>query len=293
MKQLFTILFMLVSGVLLWAQESQLFTSKEVVEMAVFPGCEKINASDKKEMNNCLSQQLSGLLAEKLTGFDQVMEQNGISSAISKIQFVISKEGIIIDIHELKGSNPLLAEAAINALNQISEELPPIRPAKLKKGTPVNIVYQLPVRYQIELPEIQETALAYPVDEIVLFTLLDEDLRYEIRLFKDKDIKAYEIRDGLETYLGKFLSLGEVERSEPYQSLINRERDSDKTLVADGFLDDGFFEIYIHNLFDRGAKKPVYVEVVKVDDKKRTSVSKYEKEAEFNRSRYAPLIYRD
>jgi len=293
MKQLFTICFIFSFGTLLLAQEVQLFTSKEVTEMAVFPGCEKINASDKKEMNACLSQQLSQLLVEKLNGFDAVMTQNGLSVAMAKIRFVISKEGIIIDVNELKGSNPMLAEAAVNALNRISEELPPIRPAKLKKGTPVNIVYQLPVKYQIEPDENQETAQVYPVDEIVLFTLLDDGFRYEIRLFKDKDIKAYEIKDGTETYLGKFLSLGEVEQSEPYQSLINKERNSDKTLVADGFLDDGFFEIYIHNLFDRKSKKPVFVEVVKVDDKKRTSVSKYEKEAEFNRSRFAPLIYRE
>src|SRR5690606_19497940 len=116
---------------------------------------------------------------------------------------------------------------------------------------------------------------------------------YEIRLFKNKDIKTYEIRNGGETYLGRFLSLGEVEQSEPYRSLIIKERSSEKTLVADGFLDDGFFEIYIHNLFDRENKKPIFVEVVKVDNNRKTIISKFEKEAEFNKSRFVSLIYRD
>lgn len=293
MKQLFTILLIMAFGTSLFSQEQQLFVSKDVKEMAVFPGCESINPSDKKEMNACLSQQLSQLLSNELTGFDEIMQQNGISTAMAKIQFVISKEGIIIDINELKGSNPLLAVAAVRALNKISEELPPIRPAKLKKGTPVNIVYQLPVKFQVELQEEQETAQVYPVDEIVLFTLLDKSLRYEIRLFKNKEIKAYEIKSETETYLGRFLSLGEVEQSEPYKSLIIKERSSEKTLVADGFLEDGFFEIYIHNLFNRENKKPIFVEVVRVDNNKKTSVSKFEKEAEFNKSRFASLIYRN
>lgn len=291
MKQLFTFLLISFFGNLL-AQEASLFSSRQVEEMAVFPGCENVNPSDKNEMNSCLSQKLSEHLSKELIGFDEVMQQSGLSSAIAKIQFVISKEGIIIDINEMKGSNPVLAVAAVKALAKISEELPPIRPAKLKNGTPVNIVYQLPVKFKIE-QENAETAQVYPVDEIVLFTLIDNKLRYEVRLFKNKDIRTYEVRNEEETYLGKFLSLGEVEQSEPYKSLINKERNSDKTLVADGFLDDGFFEIYIHNLFDREKKKPIFVEVVRVDDNRKTTVFKFEKEAEFNKSRFASLIYRD
>ncbi len=292
MKQLFTIYFFFSFGNLLLSQEAALFSTREVKEMAVFPGCEKIDPTDKNKMNACLSQQLSQRLSTKLIGFDEVMEQSRLSKAVAKIQFVISKEGIIIDINELKGSNPILAVAAVQALVKISEELPPIRPAKLDTGMPVNIVYQLPVKYQIEL-EAEEVAQIYPVDEIVLFTLIDNELRYEIRLFKNKDIKAYEIKNDVETYLGKFLSLAEIERSEPYMSLINKERLAEKTLVADGYIEEEFFEVYIHNLFDQEKEKPIFVEVVKVYNDHKVTVSKFEKEAEFNKSRFASLIYRD
>ncbi len=133
----------------------------------------------------------------------------------------------------------------------------------------------------------------FPVDEIVLFTLLQDDLRYEIRLFKDKNIKTYEIKNGEVTYLGKFLNLGEVERSEPYKTLLAGARQSTKTFVTDGYLGNEFYEIYIHNLFNPKNEKPIFVEVLKINDRKSEIVSRYEQEADFNESRFAPLIYRD
>jgi len=292
MKQTFTILLILLFGNSLFSQEQQLYTSKKVKEMAVFPGCENINPKDKNEIINCNNQQLSQLLSAELKGFTEVMKQNKIAEAVANIQFVISKEGILIDAHELEGSNLVLADAAVFALNKISEELPPIRPAKLKNGTPVNLICEFPIRFKVRLNE-EKTVSAYPVDEIVLFTLLEKDFRYEIRLFQNKDIKTYEIKNGVETFLGKFLTLNEVENSEPYKSLIEKEKTADRTLVADGNLDDGFYEIYIHNLFRREEKKPIYVEVVKVENQKKITVSEFEKEEDFNKSRFAPLIYRE
>lgn len=130
-------------------------------------------------------------------------------------------------------------------------------------------------------------------EELVLFTLLDKDLRYEIRLYDQKHIKTYEIKNGDVTYLGKFLNLGEVERSEPYKSLMAKARQSSRILVTDGYLGNEFYEIYIHNLFNTKGTDPVFVEVLKVNDNRSEIVSKYEREADFNQSRFAPLLQRD
>lgn len=130
-------------------------------------------------------------------------------------------------------------------------------------------------------------------DEIVLFTLLDNDLRYEIRLFDQKHIKTYEVKNGETTYLGKFLNLGEVERSEPYKSLMADARQSTKIFVTDGYLGNDFYEIYIHNLFNPKGNEPIFVEVLKVNDSQTEIVSKYDKEADFNQSRFATLLHRD
>lgn len=139
----------------------------------------------------------------------------------------------------------------------------------------------------------QESESPFPVEEIVLFTLVEDELRYEIRLFQNKNIKTYEIKNNVETYLGKFLNLAEVERSEPYKSLMSAARRSTKTFVTDGYLGNDFYEIYIHNLFNIQSGDPIFVEVLKVRENTIEIVSKYEKETDFNESPFAPLIYRD
>ena len=208
---------------------------------------------------------------------------------------MISKEGIIIGVEQMNCGNLILGDAASLAMEKISMELPPIRPAILEDGTPVNLIFQLPVRFKIEEEVKGIVNSIYPVDEIVLFTLLTEnkDLRYEVRWFKNKDIKVYEIRNHQSNFLGKFLTLNELENSEPYKSLIDKSRTENKILVADGFLDKEFFEIYIYNLFDSSRQEPIFVEVVEVKDKKVQSVFTFQTEAEFNDSKFVSLIYRD
>src|SRR5690606_32122417 len=294
--QLFTILFILILGNSLFAQEQKLFVSREVDEMAVFPGCENLDVSDKKALTNCMSKQLSAKLINELGGLEEALSQSGVYDAKALIQFVVSKEGIIIGIEQMSGGNLILGDAASLAMEKISMELPPIRPARLDDGTPVNLVFQLPVRFKIE-EETEESIAngAFPVDEIVLFTLLTENkrLRYEVRWFKNKDLKVYEISNNQSNFLGKFLTLNELENSEPYKSLIDKARTENKILVADGFLDKEFFEIYIHNLFDSTRQKPIFVEVVEVKDEKIQSVFTFQTEADFNDSKFVSLIYRD
>ena len=293
MKQLFTYFIFLFGLSLTLAQQQQLYTENKVKEMPLFPGCENINPANKKEMSRCISEKISAQLLQNMKGVDESLIKSEIYDARADIQFVISKEGILIGMKELKGSNPILAESALLAMERISVELPPIKPAKLKDGTSVNLLFQIPVVYQLEKKDESLVNSTYPVDEIMLFTLQDDGLRYEVRLFKNKDIQIYEIKNNQSTFLGKFLTLNEVENSEPYKSLIDQSKNSNKILVADGFLDEEFYEIYVHNLFNRKQSAPVFVEVIQVQNKKKNFVIKYEKEADFNESRYAPLIYRE
>lgn len=286
----FFILLLLFLMPSLVAQSQNLYQINEVKEAPVFPGCEYLKPNRKKEMGHCISRQLSIRLAKKLAHFNESMIQSQTARAEAQIQFVISKEGIIINPMETEDSHPLLAEASIQALNEISYEIPPIRPAKNKKGEPVNLLLQLPVVYTANLSDITKREAVYPVDEIVLFTMLDGSIRYEIRLFKEKYVKVYEVLDGKTTYLGRFMSLPEAERSEPYKELIAKERKSDRIFVADGYLGDEFFEVYIYHLFDR--KKSIYIEVFKNENSESTLTATFQRESDFNNSIYAPLIYR-
>src|SRR5690606_18301817 len=133
------------------AQEQKLYDVGEVREMPIFPNCEEIRPRNKKKVSECISKTLTTLLRSKLKGFEYVMYENNLGDAYAMIQFVISKEGIIHSIQEMYGSNPLLVEAAILSLDQISQKYPPIRPANLRSGECVNLRIQIPFRFRIYL----------------------------------------------------------------------------------------------------------------------------------------------
>lgn len=291
MKQILSIFILLVSGSLLFSQQQTLYSIKEVKEMPVFSSCDGIKPTKKDKMQHCISRELTLLLSKKMANFSDFMLENQITEAKAILQFVVSKEGILMDINATKDSNPLLAEAAVQSLNLISEEIPPIRPAKLKSGESVNLFYQFPLKFTAHIDPNQEPNVEYPVEEIVMFTLVDKNLNYEIRLFKERNLRVFEYHDNQEVFLGKFLSMREFENSEPYKSLIEQERFAEKTLVTFGYMNDEKYEIYIYNLFRKN--KPSYVEVVKVEGAKKSTVATFEKEIDFSKSEYAHLIYRE
>jgi hypothetical protein len=294
MKTLFNLLFCLFFLNLGFGQEQQIYSAGKVHTLPVFQGCEK-DSEDRTKSISCISSTLSSRIHQELKGFDEVLKQSGFQSAETTLQFLVSKEGVIIDIRPLQGGNPILGDAASIAMEKIAMELPPIQPAKLKNGTAVNVMFQLPFEFIAKKEENIQSQNDFEVDEIVLFTLIpnQKNLRYEVRLFKNKDIKLYEIQKDAQYFLGKFLTLNELERSDPYKSLIEKERKQGKTLVTDGFIGEEFFEIYIHNLFKGDPKKSIFVEVIKDVKGKKQSVAKFEKEETFNQSIFAPLIFRD
>lgn len=293
MRKLYFFILILFEFGIAFPQQQQLYFVSEVKEMAVFPGCEKIKPSRFKEMNECFTSRITELLNDKMDGMDDIMFRSGTNKALAIIRFVVTKEGVMLNFSETNDSNPILAQYTINTLNQISEEIDPIKPARLKNGSAVNLLYQMPVTWEADVEKIEETAFKFPTDEIVLFTLKDSDATYEIRLFKEKDIKVYEIGNEKPIYLGRFLSMSELKKSDPYKTLIENESKAVRTLLTKGLLNNENYEIYIHNLFRKNKKdNPIFVEIEKVKGDKRTSVHIFDKEIEFNKSKYAPLIYR-
>lgn len=291
MKKNLFILSLFLLSVNIFGQNQPLYDVQSIHEMPVFPNCEKIKTTQKKKMSQCISQQLTQLMSAKLAGFEDYMNAQGMTEAQAKLRFIISKEGIIVGAEESQDSNVALADAAIDAIQQISNELQPIRPAKLKSGEIVNVQFEIPLKFMVELQKKAQETMHYPVDEIVLFSLLEKGFRYEIRLFKGKNLKVYEIKDDKETFLGNFLSLQEIGQSDPYKTLIQNEKNSEMAFITDGYLDQEFFEIYIRHLFDQ--KKNAFIEIYQVKDDKKTKVAEYLHEIDFNQSRYAPLIYRE
>jgi len=135
----------------------QNFTARQVKDMAVFPGCEKFKG-DKNKLQACMTQRLQGELGDQLSDFAQVMADNGDARAVARVQFVIDKTGKIIQIKAMEGGGPAinkkLATESEKAMQRISQRLSargkPIEPAKLDDGSSVNMVFVLPVTYNLE-----------------------------------------------------------------------------------------------------------------------------------------------
>jgi len=129
------------------------FTARQVSEMAVYPGCEKFKG-DKNKLQQCLSQKLNDELIDQLSDFADIMNDRGETQAVAKLQFVIDKSGKIIKVEPMKGGSVELGKESEKALERIASRLASrgkiIEPAKLEDGSPVNLVFQLPVKYQIQ-----------------------------------------------------------------------------------------------------------------------------------------------
>lgn len=214
------------------------FTAREVGYMAVFPGCESIDEKDKVNLQKCFSAKLSELLQKELKDFHKEMEKNGYFKAHTIVQFVADKHGKIIQIKALNGGNEDLAIASEKAFNRIASKIKKIKPAALADGSPVNLVFQLPIRYQVEINYLSE----FEWKEMTLATLKEGDNKYEIRQDKLKNIKVYEIQNGKETFLGKYLTTQEIFNSEPYRSILTQN--NNRILLAENKVKNTEYRLY-------------------------------------------------
>lgn len=216
------------------------FTFREVAYMAIFPGCEKVDVNDKANLQKCLAKELNNRLGAKLENFAEELDKKGYTSAVAKLQFVIDKNGKIIQVKPMEEGNVELKEASKNALIEISNEIGKISPATLDDGMPVNLVFQLPVKYVIR----EETKLKdFDFTEIVIVTLKDGNHKYEIRENKrESNFKVYDLQNNNEEFLGKFNSFDEIMTLDPYKTLF--ASNLEKVLLAERKVDDQFYKIY-------------------------------------------------
>ncbi|NLN33798.1 MAG: hypothetical protein GX159_09440 [Flavobacteriaceae bacterium] len=221
--------------------DSANFTAREVKEMAVFPGCE--SETEKTALVRCFQQRISELLIGKLWDFSEEMERLNKEEAIARIQFVVDKNGKLIQIKALEGGMPELAAASSKAIEEIAAEIQPIRPATLEDGSPVNLVFQLPVKYRIELNETTDEPdePEYEWDEVVLATLTDGEIRYEIRASKLHNFSVYEVRPNPSIFLGNFATMDEIAITEPYRSIFQNNK---KILITEGMKDEILYTFY-------------------------------------------------
>lgn len=132
------------------SEENKIYNVREISDMALFPGCEKAGPG-KKELQECMSAALERELNVQLEDFRQKAHEDGLTSARTRLYFIVDKSGRITNIRAHESGNDILGVEARKALNRIADRLYKrkkyIKPAKLDDGTPVNLNFTLPLYY--------------------------------------------------------------------------------------------------------------------------------------------------
>jgi len=277
--------FILLTGLL--SAQNPGFTAREVYGMAVYPGCEEFQVEQKAELMRCMKENLTQQLADLMNDFAVVLEDFNTEKAVCRIQFVVDKEGKIIQIKPMETNNYLnllLGQASAGSMRMIAEQIPPIQPATLVDGSPVNLVFMLPVTYQIDEIKNPNPISDYDFTEMVYYTLKSDLETYEIRLEGlTKKIKAYEVSGDKAVYLGQFNSFGDVFELEPYRSLYASS--GDKHLVTEKNTDGTVYRVYVKDSDD----DKVFVYRLKNKTEKLEVELSSE---EFSRSKYSAWLLR-
>lgn len=114
---------------------------KIVSEMPRFPGCEKQNLSTE-ELDKCAKEKLMRYVYSKLKYPKKAREQE--AQGMAKVQFVVDKNGEIINIKVLNGITKEIKKATIKLI----QKMPRWRPGT-HNGKPVKVLYTLPINFKL------------------------------------------------------------------------------------------------------------------------------------------------
>lgn len=242
MRKLFYLLFL--ATAVLFGQNDKSFTARQVAKLPVFPGCESFENEGSQALQKCMSGTLSNLLADKLENYTDLMEARGITDSQTKLQFIIANTGKITSIKtpENPANDPELSREAVKALEEIANELAPIKPAELDDGTKVNIAFQLPLRYKLE-----DDTPNY-IEKGVIVTMQGENENYEVVFdAPNKTYTVYAVTDDHRSFLGNFNSVNEILLLQPYTSL--NPYLGDKILITEGKLENKKYRMWLNKSY--------------------------------------------
>lgn len=223
------------------------YTLNDVRTMAIYPGCEKINSSNKDALTRCLSENLNANISKRIQPFIVQFEKEGFVKAASKIRFVISKEGKIERIYPLQRKHHIseieskLDQISVQIFENISKNIKRIEPAKLENSEAVDLQFDLPIKFSVAT----EANLKFKWKEFIILSLKTSEFHYEIRKNKNENslYKIYEIKDGKEFYLDKSNSLEDILSMKPYDKI---REEPEGNLMVDRVINGKHFKIYYH-----------------------------------------------
>ena len=107
----------------------------------VYPGC---TGNDNSSLKNCMSKKI-GVHVSKKFNLNVAENLNLSKKQRISVRFKIDKEGFITDVHS-RASHPDLEKEAIRVI----KSLPKMEKPGFQRGKPVNVLYALPIVFEIE-----------------------------------------------------------------------------------------------------------------------------------------------
>lgn len=285
MKNLLPILLLLLATTFLNAQKTINQSIKNVSKMAILPGCEKF--TDNTDLQKCIAKNINEQLRAVLDPQADYFTNFRMKEIASKLQFVITKQGKIINIEHIEG-NQLLSEKAISAFENYAKEIT-VQPASIEDGSLVNLVLQLPVKYRLSLIWDNEQKIFNKSNskELTYLTIQDEDSLYEIRLKKDFSFSIYLLNNENYEFLGNVMNWLEFSSMEPFSKYVNRLAVKQWELITSGNLDGENYNVY------RWGYDLEYVRVYKVINGEENLVFESNRFKKFLKSPFLKLLYRN
>lgn len=112
-----------------------------IEEVPIYPGCGELNTNE--ERRDCMSNYISSMVTNNFNS--QLANNLGLSGRQRiSVQFKIDTNGFIVDILA-RAPHPALEEETIRVINT----LPRVIPGK-QRGQKVNVMYSLPILFQVE-----------------------------------------------------------------------------------------------------------------------------------------------
>lgn len=116
------------------------FNMKNVERVPIFPGCE--SASNNEERMACMYEKLTTLIQKKFnTDLASDLGLTGIQKIY--VQFKIDKQGRVTDIKSRSPYSQLEKEA-----ERVVGKIPLMKPG-MQRETPVSVIYNLPIAFQV------------------------------------------------------------------------------------------------------------------------------------------------
>lgn len=128
-------------------------TTRLAAVMAIYPGCESESKKGNEALTKCMSDKISKELSYELADFAETAAKNNVNVAAAKMQFIVNKNGEISQVKPLSGSQQDLGKEAKSALERINKQFvrkgKKIKPAQLEDGSEANLIFSIPVKFQI------------------------------------------------------------------------------------------------------------------------------------------------